>query len=99
MLCKPGLSPFGIAKVILPSLPLVLKTAVLALLARSPNASVQDVITEISIVSARPMLATPVSILKSQIQPQKDWGVWGPLWIAKCTIPYSGQAAAGIQVS
>ncbi|PQE29811.1 lipase esterase protein [Rutstroemia sp. NJR-2017a WRK4] len=84
------ISPIGIAKVIIPNLPLILKTAVLALLARSPNASVQDVITEIIVVSARPMLATPAPILKSQIQSQKDWGVWGPMWIARYTIPCTG---------
>lgn len=84
------ISPIGIAKVILPNLPLILKTAALALLARSPNASVQDVITEIIVVSARQMLATPAPILKSQIQSQKDWGVWGPMWVAKYTIPCSG---------
>lgn len=81
------ISPLGIAKAVLPNLPLVIKTAVLALLSRSPNASVQDVITEIIVVAARPMLNTPGAILKSQIQSQIDWGVWGPMWIAKYTIP------------
>ncbi|TGO92554.1 hypothetical protein BPOR_0001g00390 [Botrytis porri] len=81
------ISPLGIAKAVIPNLPLVLKTAILALLSRSPNASVQDVITEVIVVTARPVLNTPAAILKSQIQSQIDWGVWGPMWIAKYTIP------------
>lgn len=81
------ISPFGIAKAVVPNLPLIIKTAILALLSRSPNASIQDVITEVIVVTARPMLATPAAILKSQIQSQIDWGVWGQIWIAKYTIP------------
>ncbi|KAF7960037.1 hypothetical protein EAE96_001637 [Botrytis aclada] len=81
------ISPFGIAKAVIPNLPSVIKTAILALLSPSPNASVQDVITEVIVVTARPMLSTPAAILKSQIQSRIDWGVWGPMWIAKYTIP------------
>ncbi|QSZ34080.1 hypothetical protein DSL72_005668 [Monilinia vaccinii-corymbosi] len=81
------ISPLGAAKTVLPNLPLIVKTTILALLSRSPNASVQDVITEVIVVTARPMLATPSAILKSQTQSQIDWGVWGHKWIAKYTIP------------
>ncbi|KAF7872298.1 hypothetical protein EAF04_003222 [Stromatinia cepivora] len=81
------ISPLGIAKVVIPNLPFIIKTTILALLSRSPNTSVQDVITEVIVITARPMLSTPAAILKSQIQSQIDWGVWGQTWIAKYTIP------------
>lgn len=81
------ISPLGIAKVTIPNLPLIIKTTILALFSRSPNASVQDVITELIVTAARPMLSTPAAILKSQIQSQIDWGIWGQMWIAKYTIP------------
>ncbi|KAG4035706.1 hypothetical protein MFRU_001g04740 [Monilinia fructicola] len=81
------ISPLGIAKSVVSNLPLIVKTTILALLSRSPNASVQDVITEVLVVTARPMLGTPAAILKSQVQSQIDWGVWGQIWIAKYTIP------------
>ncbi|KAI9647565.1 hypothetical protein NHQ30_003950 [Ciborinia camelliae] len=81
------ISPIGIAKAVIPNLPLIIKTTILALLSRSPNASVQDVVTEVIVVTARPMLSTPAAILKSQIQSQIDWGIWGQIWIAKYTIP------------
>ncbi|KAM0320818.1 hypothetical protein ACHAO8_000112 [Botrytis cinerea] len=89
------ISPLGIAKAVIPNLPLVIKTAVLALLSRSPNASVQDVITEVIVATARPLLSTPAAILKSQVQSQIDWGVWGPIWIAKCTVPKPGDDCNG----
>ncbi|TGO66648.1 hypothetical protein BOTNAR_0057g00320 [Botryotinia narcissicola] len=81
------ISPLAIVNAVIFNLPLVIKTVVLALLSRSPNASVQDVITEVIVVTARPMLSTPAAILKSQIRSQIDWGVWGPIWIAKYAIP------------
>ena len=63
------------------------KITTLALLARSPKTSVQNVSTEIIIVTARPVLSTPAVILKSQVQSRIDWGVWGHTWIAKYTVP------------
>lgn len=77
----------GLARSVLPQIPLVIKTAILALLGRSPNTSVQDSFTETLVVAARPILGTPTELLRSQTQFNKDWGVWGRMWIAKYTVP------------
>jgi len=79
-------SPLGLARTTLPQLPVILKTAILALLGWSPNSSVQDAITEVITVAARPVLGTPVALLKSQEQLKAGYGVRGRMWISRCTI-------------
>jgi hypothetical protein len=83
------ISPFGIIKNSLCQVPLIVKTAILAFLGRSPNTDVQDALTEIIAVAARPVMSTPTALLKSQTQFKIDYGVWGRMWIAKYTIPAS----------
>jgi len=80
------ISPFGLARNTLPRVPLILKTAILALFGWSPNSSVQDAVTEIIAVMARPALGNPVSLLKSQQQTKIDYGIWGRMWVSKYTI-------------
>lgn len=80
------ISPLGLARNTLPRVPLILKTAILALFGWSPNSSVQDAITEVIAVMARPALGTPVSLLKSQQQTKMDYGIWGRMWVSKHTI-------------
>ena len=82
------ISPLGIIKNTLPQVPLIIKTAILAVLGQSPNTDVQDALTEIIAVAARPVLSTPAPLLKSQTQFKKiDYGVWGRMWISKYTVP------------
>jgi hypothetical protein len=96
-------SPLGLAKNTLPHLPLILKTAILALFGWSPNSSVQDAITEVIAVAARPVLGTPVALLKSQQQINVDYGIWGRMWVSKYTIlspekePNSHVGICGVQ--
>ena len=91
------ISPLGIARNTLPQVPLVFKTAILALFGCSPNSSVQDVITEVIAVAARPVLSTPTALLKSQMQFKGlDFGVWGRLWIAQYTIPSPESEVNGV---
>jgi hypothetical protein len=80
-------SPLGIIKTTLPQVPLIIKTAILAFLGLSPNADVQDALTEIIVVAGRPILSTPTALLRSQKQLKLDYGIWGRMWIAKYTIP------------
>ncbi|TVY23886.1 Esterase [Lachnellula hyalina] len=80
------ISLFGLARNTLPRVPLILKTAILALFGWSPNSSVQDAVTEIIAVMARPTLGNPVSLLKSQQQTKIDYGIWGRMWVSKYTI-------------
>ncbi|TVY82066.1 Esterase [Lachnellula suecica] len=80
------ISPLGLARNTLPHIPLILKTAFLALFGWSPNSPVQDAITEIITVAARPHLSTPTTLLKSQQQSRVDHGIWGRMWISKYTI-------------
>lgn len=81
------ISLLGLAKHTIPQIPLVIKTAILAPIGQSPNASVQDVLTEIITVAARPILSTPAPLLKSQAQFRYDYGIRGRMWISKYTIP------------
>ena len=84
------ISPVGLARNVLPHIPLVIKTAILSLLGRSPHAAVQDLVTETLVVAARPILGTPAGLLASQAQFSKDWVIWGRMWIAKYTVPRPG---------
>ncbi|CAG8981360.1 hypothetical protein HYALB_00012958 [Hymenoscyphus albidus] len=82
-------SIYGILRNITPVIILAIKTAILAFFGLSPNADVQDIATEIITTLARPILGTPASLLKSQIQLNYDWGVRGRIWLAKCCVSSS----------
>ena len=96
-------SPLGLARNTLPHIPLIFQTAVLAFLGWSPNSSVQDAITEVIAVAARPVFGTPIALLKSQQQMKVDYGVWGRMWVSKYTIlcpekePNSHLGICGVQ--
>lgn len=81
------ISPLGIFKNTIGQVPLIIKTAFLALIGASPNADVQDAITEIITVAARPVFSTPAPLLTSQRQFNKDWGIWGRMWVSKVVVP------------
>lgn len=85
------ISPVGLARSILPKTPLIVKTTILSLLGYSANSFIQDFLTEVIVVLARPVLGTPAGLLRSQIFFKTDWnklfGIWGRMWIAAYTIP------------
>jgi hypothetical protein len=77
----------GLFRNLLPGVPRFLLTALQASFGISPNALHQDALTELVRLIARPVLGTPSSLLQSQENSRRDYGVWGPMWIAKCTLP------------
>jgi len=79
-------SPLGLAKSYLFNAPKIIKTSALALIGWSPNAAVQDKLTEIIVTASQPILNAPAALLKSQIQCKADLGIWGRMWIAKCVL-------------
>jgi hypothetical protein len=80
-------SPLGLAQSLIPALGPIVTTALLGLIGKSPNATEQDYLTELITTVLRPVLASPVSLLKSQRLLNLDFGIWGPMWISKYTIP------------
>ena len=81
------LSPVTLAKILLPRTPLLLKTAVLNTLSWSPNASKQDLRTELTVSVIRELIKTPNAIGKTQRGSTRDPGIKGKMWIAKITLP------------
>lgn len=71
----------------LPQAPNILKTLIQIPLGWSPNARYQDWWTEVLVQCARPVLQSPAALLKSQEFFKWDIGIWGPMWVAKSTIP------------
>jgi hypothetical protein len=80
------ISPIGLARSIIPNVPHILTTAVQALFGISPNADNQDLLTELIVALGRPVFGTPASLLNSQHQLRRDFGVWGPIWVSKCKL-------------
>lgn len=81
------LSPATVAKVLLPRIPLLLKTAVLHTLSLSPNASKQDLRTELTVSILRELIDKPTAIGQIQRGSTRDPGIKGKMWIAKVTLP------------
>lgn len=81
------LNPIALAKLLLPKTPLLLKTAVLNTLSLSPNASKQDLRTELTVSVLRELFKKPNAIGKLQKGSLKDPGIKGKMWISKVTMP------------
>ena len=81
------ISPLGVLRNWLPQLPSILRTALLSSIGQSSSSEHQDALTEIIVAAARPILQTPAPLLQSQRQWTRDPGIWGPMWIAKYTVP------------
>ena len=73
----------------LPTLPATLRTSLLAGLGLTENAEHQDVLTQIIVANARPILQTPAALKRSQEFFNTDWPVVGRMWVSKFTIPVS----------
>jgi len=83
------ISNWGVIRSVSPRIPHIIKTAILACLGRSPNVDVQDVVTEIFITITQPIAGTPISLVRSQNQFNREYAIVGHAWIAKYTIPVS----------
>lgn len=77
----------GIWRYWLPTLPATLRTSLLAGLGQTENAEQQDVLTQIIVANARPILQTPAALKRSQDFFNTDWPVVGRTWVSKYTIP------------
>jgi acetyl esterase/lipase len=81
------LSPTAIVRVLLPRIPLLISTAILNALSLSPNASKQELSTELTVVLIRSLFGVKRTIGQLQHLGRKDPGIKGPIMIAKTTIP------------
>ncbi|KAF2733118.1 hypothetical protein EJ04DRAFT_577877 [Polyplosphaeria fusca] len=100
-------SPVGLARALIPQIPAIVTTVVLAFLRlfnRKQNDQwPQDFFTAIIVAVMRPIMSTPASLAKSQAQWLTDFGIWGPMWISKTTIPRAeshlsdGSSVVGVQ--
>lgn len=81
------ISPRGLLTSWIPTVPSLLKTAILSAVGKSENAKEQDWLIEILVNAARPILQTPTPLLKSQEYFKVDPGVFGQAWIATYTVP------------
>ena len=82
-------SPTAIARIVIPQVPLLIKSAISHSLWLSPTSSKWDLRTELTIRFVRSLLdsPTPTPISKQQHLSIKDPGIKGNIWIAKVTAP------------
>lgn len=80
-------SPFALAKLVIPQIPLILALAVLNRLGYSPCADKQDPRTEIVVAIIRKSLQTRKPLGEVQAGGLKDPGIRGQKWIAKASCP------------
>ena len=90
------ISLLGLARSIVPQILSIIWVATLALLGLCPVALIQGSTNAIVAAAARPAFNRPAALLKSQIRFNKDWGIWGRLWIAKYTIPKPESEVRGL---
>ncbi|OAP63299.1 hypothetical protein AYL99_02526 [Fonsecaea erecta] len=81
------LSPRALVRLLLPRLPLLIKTIVFNTLSLSPNSSKQDLTTEVVVVILRSIMSVRKPMGYLQHISTKDPGIKGPIRIAKVTIP------------
>ncbi len=79
--------PTVLIKLLVPRLPLLLRTAILNTLSLSASSSKQDLQTEITVVILRSILNVRKPLSYIQHISQKDLGIKGPISIAKVTVP------------
>ncbi|KAK6384968.1 hypothetical protein LTS17_002531 [Exophiala oligosperma] len=96
------ISPRAATQILLTRLPVLIATVILACFGHSPNGEHQDLLTELITILARPILGTPASLSNSQRAFNRDYGVWGRMWVSKWTVQVpttstnrDGQVATG----
>lgn len=80
-------SPRAALRLLLPRLPLILKTALLNALRLSKNSSKQPLTIEVAVVFLRSIMGIRRSMKFLQRTTTRDRGIKGPLWISKVSIP------------
>ncbi|KAK5555615.1 hypothetical protein LTR46_006640 [Exophiala xenobiotica] len=86
-------SPKALIRLLVPRIPLILKTALLNALSWSKNSSKQDAKTEVAVVILRSMLQVRKPMRFLQKISTRDPGVKGPILVSKVTIPASSDDA------
>jgi acetyl esterase/lipase len=76
----------GLVRLLLPRVPLLLKTALLNALSLSPNSSKQDLQTELTVIIIRSIITIRRPMTYLQHISRKDPAIKGPVSIAKVTI-------------
>ena len=94
------ISPAALARVILPKVPLLVKSALWHTLSLSPTSAKWDLKTELIVKTLRALLdsPTPTPISKQQKNSLKDPGIKGKMWISKVTFPAPEEDARNILV-
>ena len=78
---------YAILKSLLSRAPLILKNMVLRLLGTSAAYGKQDMRTEIIVAIIRSYIKLDRSLALQQKSSSKDFGIKGPMWVAKVTLP------------
>ena len=88
------ISPLATARMFLPKLPYVLKSAVYHSLWLSPTSTKWDLRTELTIAFLRSLMggSNVTPILKQQRFTLKDSGIKGDTWVSKVTLPAPSEA-------
>lgn len=86
------LSPAAAARLLVPRIPLILKTVLFNALSWSENSSKQDWRTEVTVTVLRSILSVQKPLGQIQRAGLKDPGITGPRWISKVTIPNEDDA-------
>lgn len=86
------ISPAGLARIVIPKVPFLFKTAVWHSLWLSPTSSKWDLKTELIVKMLRSILDSPhpATISKQQKASLKDPGIKGKMWISKVTFAHPG---------
>ena len=94
-------SPAALARLILPKVPLLVKTALWHTLWPSPTSAKWDLKTELIVKMLRALLdsPTPTPISKQQRNSLKDPGIKGKMWISKVTFPAPEEDVRNILVT
>ena len=80
------ITPLGLIRNWLPHLPEILLTIVLAILGRRQEGEHQDVLTQIIVACARPVLGTPSAIGRAQRVFRINWPIFGGVWVVKARV-------------
>lgn len=80
-------SPTALLRILLPRLPLILKTALLNAFSLSKNSSRQDLTTEVAVVVLRSVLQVRKPMRYLQKTTTRDPGIKGPVLVAKVSVP------------
>jgi len=79
-------SPKAMIRLLLPRLPLILKTALFNALSISENSAKQNLTTEVAVVVLRSIMSMRRPVRFLQRISTRDPGIKGPIWVSKVTL-------------